>query len=238
MLSMNYFNKIHLLSIPEQIAHTIKQAILDGQILYGQPLPSQLTLANQFGVSRPTIKEALGYLLDYKIIEPISNRFGGYKVCDFPPEKITQNIYEIFNLSLLSQSSTHQNLFELRKMIEIPVARLAAERRTKEELLGLEQCLKSNDWESLTIETLLHIDIQFHYLLCKSTHNPLSQAIMTSIIQITEEKPPSIPDENKKYILHGLPELLEAIRHQDAQQASEEMQKHLVFSNKYLHKYQ
>jgi len=234
MVSTDFLNNIHLLSIPEQIAKSIKQAIIVGKIPYGQPLPSQSTLADQFGVSRPTIKEAISYLLDYEIIEPISNRFGAYKVCDFPPEKISQNIYEIFNLSLISQTVTHQDLFELRKMIEIPAASLAALRRTEKELFDLEQCLNHKNWESLSVETLLHIDIQFHYLLCKSAHNPLSQAIMTSIIQITEERPPSIPMENKKYILQGLSELLEAIRQKNPTKASMEMEKHLYYAKKYI----
>src|SRR4051812_18726758 len=125
---------IELLSIPEQIANSIKQMIIEGKFKPGDTLPSQLSLSKYFGVSRPTMKEAFNYLVNSRLIEPYNSQLGGFRVSDFLPDDVSNNIYELIMLSLHSKTINHPDIFELRKTIEIPSAGLAALRRTDKDL--------------------------------------------------------------------------------------------------------
>lgn len=228
-------NEVELLSIPEQIANSIKKMIIEGKIKPGDLLPSQLSLSKHFGVSRPTMKEAFNYLVDSHIIKPFDSQLGGYKVSDFLPEYVSNNIYELIMLSLHSKTITHPDIFELRKTIEIPSAGLAALRRTEKDLVFLESCL--NDIRSnkdLSVNEMLQIDTSIHFLLAKCTHNPLTEAIMNSIIMTYQKNTPNIQEEDKKYILIGLTDVIEAIMDKDEIQAEKAMEDHLYYSRTYL----
>ena len=189
--------EVELFSIPEQIANSIKQMIIEGKFKPGDTLPSQLSLANLFGVSRPTIKEAFNYLIDTRIIESYNSQLGGYKVSNFMAEDVSTNIYELIMLSLHSRTINHPDIFELRKMIEIPSAGLAALRRTDKDLIILENCLSSIHTKELTVDEMLKIDSSVHYLLAKCTDNPLTEAIMNAIIMTYQQRSPNIQEEEK-----------------------------------------
>ncbi|WP_338473207.1 GntR family transcriptional regulator [Niallia sp. XMNu-256] len=231
---MLWSSEVELLSIPEQIANSIRQMIVEGKFKPGDPLPSQLSLAKQFGVSRPTMKEAFMYLTSQKVIEPFNGQVGGYKVRDFLPEKVSNNIYELIMLSLHSKTITHPDIFELRKLIEIPAAGLAALRRTDKDLLYLEKCLSDIRTKNLSVEEMLAIDSSVHVLLAKCTYNHLTEAIMTAIIKTYHQRTPNIQEEEKKFILIGLIDLIECIIEKDDINAKKAMEEHLYYSRTYL----
>lgn len=226
--------EIELLSIPEQIANSIKQMIIEGKIKPGDLLPSQLSLAKHFGVSRPTMKEAFNYLVDSRVIEPSDSQLGGFKVSDFFPEDVSNNIYELIMLSLHSKTITHPDIFELRKMIEIPSAGFAALRRTEKDLIILESCLSDIRTKELSVKEMLKIDCSVHFLLAKCTNNPLTEAIMNAIIMTYQKNTPNIQEEEKNYILIGLTDVIEAIIERNEDKAKKAMGEHLYYSRTYL----
>ena len=227
-------NDVELLSIPEQIANSVKKMIIEGKIKPGDMLPSQLSLCKQFGVSRPTMKEAFNYLVSSRIIKPYDSQLGGYTVSSFLPEDVSANIYEFIMLSLHSKTITHPDIFELRKNIEIPSAGLAALRRTEKDLIFLESCLTEIRNSDLCVEKMLQIDTSAHFLLAKCTHNPLTGAIMNAIILTYQKITPNIREEDKKYILIGLSDIIEAILVKDELKAKKAMEDHLYYSRTYL----
>ncbi|WP_394232106.1 FadR/GntR family transcriptional regulator [Niallia oryzisoli] len=227
-------HKVELLSIPEQIANSIKQMIIEGKIKRGDTLPSQLSLAKYFGVSRPTMKEAFTYLVDSRVIEPYNSQLGGYRVSDFLPEDVSNNIHELIMLSLHSKTITHPDIFELRKMIEIPSAGIAALKRTDKDLILLESCLSDIRNKELSAEDMLKIDATVHFLLAKCTHNPLTEAIMNAIIMTYQKNSPNILEEEKSYILIGITDVIEAIIEKDEGKAKKAMEEHLYYSRTYL----
>ncbi|WP_338448173.1 GntR family transcriptional regulator [Niallia oryzisoli] len=231
---MMFSNNVELLSIPEQIANSIKKMIIEGKIKPGDMLPSQLSLSKEFGVSRPTMKEAFNFLVECHIIKPYDSQLGGYLVNDFLPEDVSNNIYELIMLSLHSKTITHPDIFELRKTIEIPSAGLAALRRTEKDLLFLKNCLNEIRHKQLTVQEMLKIDSSVHFLLAKSTYNPLTEAIMNAIIMTYQQNTPNIQEEDKKYILIGLTDVIEAIIDQDEMSAQKAMEEHLLYSRTYL----
>ena len=227
-------NEVELLSIPEQIANSIKQMIIEGQLKPGDILPSQLSLAKYYGVSRPTMKEAFNYLVDSRVIEPYDCQLGGFKVSDFFPEDVSNNIYELIMLSLHSKTITHPDIFELRKMIEVPSAGLAALKRTEKDLIFLESCLFDIRTKELSVEEMLKIDCSRSFFTCKCTHNPLTEAIMNAIIMTYQKNTPNIQEEEKNYILIGLTDVIEAIIEKDENKARKAMVEYLYYSRTYL----
>ncbi|NHC43126.1 FadR family transcriptional regulator [Bacillus sp. MM2020_1] len=135
-------------------------------------------------------------------------------------------------LSLYSKTITHPDIFELRKMIEIPSAGLAALRRTEKDLVFLESCLNEFRSKDLSVQEMLQIDTSVHFLLAKCTHNPLTEAIMNAIILTYQKNTP--PEEDKKYILIGLSDVIEAILDKDEAKAIKAMEDHLYYSRSYL----
>lgn len=225
-----FLTDIEVLSIPEQIANSIKEAILKGKLKPGEMIPSQQELAKRLGVSRPTVRKALQHLVEAQLVVAVKGRYGGYKVADFDPDKVVKNLYEKINLFLAFQSISPWDLFEVRKMIEIPSVALAAERRTEEDLAQLESCLSRIDLENQEIQDIIDADLKFHFLLSKCTHNPLAQTFMQAIIMTFQKNPLKFSIEHKHHIVKGLPEVLEAIRLKNPRESVQAMETHLNYS--------
>lgn len=61
----------------DQVEQQIREAILEGNFAQGEKLPPETVLAQQFGVSRPTVREALGALVSAGLIRKIPGVGGG-----------------------------------------------------------------------------------------------------------------------------------------------------------------
>ncbi|CAN0583981.1 unnamed protein product, partial [Ectocarpus sp. 12 AP-2014] len=63
--------------LPVQIAAAIRDSIVEGALIVGERLPSEAELAEQFDVSRPTVREALKRLAAQSLIKTQRGAFGG-----------------------------------------------------------------------------------------------------------------------------------------------------------------
>lgn len=229
MNDMSLFKEIEIQSIPLQIANAIRQKIHEGKLKPGDKIPKQEALAELFSVSRPSVREALNYLIDAHLIIPSSGREGGYVVSDFHPEKALKNVHDIIVLSLTFQTLTEWNLFEVRRMIEIPCASLAAERRTEEDLKELEACLPDPAILSRPLTEILDADARFHIKMAECTHNPLAKTLLSALILSYYKIPLELSKHEKQYIIAELPDLFQAIKEQNPEKAMTCMENHLKY---------
>lgn len=226
---LKMFEEIEIQSIPLQIANAIRKKIYDGKLKPGDKIPKQEDLAELFAVSRPSIREALNILVESQLIVQAPGRESGYVVSEFHPENALKNVHDIIVLSLTFQTLTEWNLFEVRKMIEIPCAALAAERRTAEDLAELERCLPDASVLTKPVKEILDADAQFHLKIAESTHNPLAKTLLSALILSYYQIPVEVNKHEKKYIIADLPELFMAIKEQDQEKAKQCMEKHLNY---------
>lgn len=211
-------------TVPQQIADSIKKAIYAQKLKPADKLPPQEELAETFGVSRPTVREALQLLQDEGFIKKTKK---GYEVSRFHPDNIFQNIYHTILLSLTYNTLTLWDLFEVRRMIEIPVAGLAAERRTNIDLSRLKFNLPREDQLYQNPERIVQLDLQFHLTLAEASHNPLAKSMVESIVSVFKQITPTLHQKDKEKIVKDLPKVYEAVEKRDRQKAIVHMEQHL-----------
>ena len=112
----------------EQVNDQLRELIVSGELAPGERLPNEAVLAREFGVSRATVREALRILTAQNLIRTTKGAGGGSYVTLPTVDHISEFLRG--NLNLLSEADhvTLEEFLELRELIEVPAARLAAER--------------------------------------------------------------------------------------------------------------
>lgn len=221
-------------TIPEQIAQRIKEALVAGQLQVGDRLPAEKELAVQFGVSRPTVREALKILVDARILRTKKGRQGGYIVAEFSPETAVEHVHDILFLSLGLHTLSLRDIYEVRRIIEVPAAGLAAQRRSLEELDRLAYHLPPADLKGWPVMRLVATDLQFHVAVAEATHNPLLVALLRSIVAVFSKLPIHFEEDRKEWVVKDLAEIYEAIAQQDEEAAQQFMDRHLSYFKDYF----
>jgi DNA-binding FadR family transcriptional regulator len=129
----------------------------------GSKLPSELELSRQLGVGRSTVREALRVLGHLGLVESRSG-LGTFVVDRGMPEG---------RVELPRTPETLQELYEFRRAIEVPASRLAAERRTDEEMHRIEAAWRAcgRAVESDSAVEFARLDHVFHLSIVQAAHN-------------------------------------------------------------------
>lgn len=143
------------------IAAQLRRAILDGTYDYRERLPSERELADHFGASRSTIREALKQLEDMHLV---SRRIGSGTFISHDAEFGGTNIAEV---------TSPLELIEVRVAIEPHMARLAVVNATTRELDRLAEALERLESCGTDREAFSRHDEAFHLALAECTRNPL-----------------------------------------------------------------
>src|SRR2546423_3466595 len=125
----------------EQVYDQLRELIMRGELERGQRLPGEAELAREFGVSRGTVREALRLLAAHNLIRTAKGAGGG----SFVTLPTADHVSEVLqaNIRLLNESRevTAEEMLETRELLEPFAARMAAERRTDEDLERLRACI-------------------------------------------------------------------------------------------------
>lgn len=159
----------------EEVAEYLKEQIIAGVYQPGDRLPSLRELGEMLGVGQSTVREAVGSL---KTIGLVVIRQGeGTFVSRYEPE-------ELLSAFEMTKTVTKQDiidLLEVRKIIETGIVRLAAERRSDEDLDRIEEALQEME-DALEQQHLGdQADWNFHYALSRAAHNAMLESVMQSI---------------------------------------------------------
>jgi DNA-binding FadR family transcriptional regulator len=118
----------------EQVADQILEMVVAGVIGNGERLPSESVLAQRYGVSRPTIREALRVLSAQNLIRTEKGATGGSFVTVPTVADISGQLSSNIGLLTEARDVTLDELLEARELIEVPAARLATLRATEHDL--------------------------------------------------------------------------------------------------------
>ncbi|MES0809311.1 FadR/GntR family transcriptional regulator [Roseibium sp. SCPC15] len=172
---MTEFRQVRRSSLlPDRIASEIMAKITDGDLKPGDTLPTEHTLAETFGVSRNVVREAIARLRSDGIIE---SRQGRGAVVKPMSERETFRV----DLRALGKSDHYADLFELRGLLEIEAAGLAAERRDATDLEELHAAIVAMNGQKSFDEMRLEADASFHRALGKATGNTYLSAVIDYI---------------------------------------------------------
>lgn len=208
----------------EEIAEVLKKAILSGDYRVGDKLPSELELAERFGVSRLVVREAIRCLELNGLIEVRQGATGGAFVRELDSKIIRQNLSDLLFLRKITVSQ----LYEVRMYVEPEVARLAAFRRTEDDLRLLEHLAYLSERGEPGIDYIKY-NVDFHRALGKASQNPFYAVIINSIMDFTKNfiltlKP--VKEVIHERTIHR--EIYEAILKQDGNRAKAKTIEHTI----------
>ena len=218
--------EIRLKKGSELIQEHLLEQLRGGIYTPGDKLPSVEALAQQYAVGRSTIREALSAL---KAMGWLDIRHGGgtfvRKYEQTPSEQLQ---------GWLTDVESVKSLIEVRKMIEVGSAGLAANRRTSADLQAMVACLHRMEQHLEDEEASQHDDFLFHVLLAEASHNE----VLIPMLQMFHQKCAEHMGETRRMWLFGerssttqlLEEhrrIYEAIEAQDDKLASHRMLEHL-----------
>jgi GntR family transcriptional regulator, transcriptional repressor for pyruvate dehydrogenase complex len=220
-----------VLTAPQQIASAITASILDGSLRPGDRLPSEEEMAGIFGVSRPTVREAVKHLRAQHVLVSSRGRSGGYRVAEFSLKTLSTGLGELISISLVIRTLTYAQLFEVRHALDVLAAGLAAARRTEEDVARLRAALPAREGPP---EDVAADDLVFHRVLAECTHNPLissfSAATASAFRRFGEDLHRAAPE----MVVAHLDKIVDAVEAGDAAAAQEAMRRHLAYSVEYF----
>ncbi|KUJ85872.1 GntR family transcriptional regulator [Ruegeria marisrubri] len=156
-----------------QIAQAIKQAIVSGELIVDARLPSEAELADQFQVSRPTVREALKRLAAQSLIRTQRGASGGAFVNRLSFEDAYSQQITTSTLLLSMNAVSFDTACEARYALERACAPLAAERRTPDQLATMRAEIFRQAQPGLSDESFCASDVAFHRALVDGAGNPV-----------------------------------------------------------------
>ncbi|MEM1075655.1 MAG: GntR family transcriptional regulator [Pseudomonadota bacterium] len=156
-----------------QIAAAIRDAIVSGTLIVDERLPSEAELADQFAVSRPTVREALKRLAAQSLIRTQRGATGGAFVNRLSfqeayPQQITTS-----TLLLSMNTVSFDTACEARYALERACAPLSAQRRSADHLATMRAEIHRQLQPGLTDEAFCASDVTFHRALVDGAGNPV-----------------------------------------------------------------
>src|SRR5207253_6225210 len=112
----------------EQVAERLRTLVVGGTLQPGSRLPNEEVLAREFGVSRATLREALRSLAAQDLIRTAKGAGGGSFVTLPSVEGVSSFVHSSITLMADANDVSLEDLLEARELLEVPAARLAANR--------------------------------------------------------------------------------------------------------------
>lgn len=218
----------------QQIATLLAEAILDGSLRPGDRLPSEEVMAENYGVSRPTIRLALRSLRATGAVRVVRGPKGGHIVEEMAPAAIADGLSGRMSLALDGGELGYEHISEVRDELEVLSAGLAAVRRGEDEareLMQLDELLHvdPDDPETPLVEALRY-DMHFHRRLAGATHNPLIVAFASGTIIAFQDRDVELLGLDGARVLRHLDEVRAAVVAGDPESARRAMRRHLTES--------
>lgn len=208
-------------TLSQQVLEQIVQLLMKGHLNPGDKLPAEMTLMEQFDVSRPVLREALSSLETLEIItrKPRGGTFVNDKVGSNP-----------FKVMLALSINNVPAIIEARMSLELGLVTIAAEKISDIQLAALKKTIDSI--QACPDDDYGRLDKEFHRVIAQSANNPVVEGMIDSLL-ITHEKTDSLityrePDITVEHHLG----IYEALKKRDPYESFKQMYKHLRYVRK------
>jgi GntR family transcriptional regulator, transcriptional repressor for pyruvate dehydrogenase complex len=161
--------------LSDKVADMMLETIMSDRLKVGDRLPSERELGEQFGVSRTVIREAVRALVTKGVIEVRSG--SGLRVAAVDADAVSESM----SLFLRGGTLDFEKVHEVRTVLEVHLAGLAAERATDEDVARLREIHERMQQETSDVEAAALDDLEFHRVIARATHNGLFLLLMDSI---------------------------------------------------------
>ncbi|MGR4890721.1 FadR/GntR family transcriptional regulator [Sphingopyxis sp. LARHCG72] len=220
----------------EEVCGQIRARIYSDSLRPGDKLPAERELAQQLGVGRAAVREALRALENAGVIELRKGARGGAFIQQLNSDVVSASMRDMVYLGNVSLDE----LIEMRILMNEQVIPLVCARATEEDLAALEDNVATS--EAVTrLADRLDATRQFYFLLGQASHNQLVMTLLGALTEVVldfVEK--SAPDPNERSMQQLAAErrvLVECLRRRDVGAALDESRKVADFMRRYLEEF-
>ena len=168
----------------QQIIDSFTQRLLDGSLNPGDQIPTEVELAERFGVSRNTVREAIKILVAMGVLE-IRRPVGTFVCQGFNEAMISPMLYGV----ILGRGDSYDELMDLREIMETGTMLTAIRNASDEEIATLSGPLvalgQACRREVPSVEEVFSRDDDFHEAMMALTHNRVLERIAATIRTMT-----------------------------------------------------
>lgn len=212
----------------QQVADQLRELIVAGELTSGDRLPNEADLAASFGVSRSTVREAIRVLSSAGLVYTLRGTTGGTFVSRIRSEDISDYLEMSIGLMSGARDVALEHLVEARLALEVPAARLAAQRRDEAALARLHAAVER---EGSVAQQHLKYDEQrsFHSALMSASGNEVLRVLGEPLLAVLvgHLRPRQETAETLERLQEDHATIARCVQAQDADGAAEAMRVHL-----------
>ena len=209
----------------EEIAAQIRNELAEGRLKVGSRLPSERALAEQFGVSRNTLREALRSLEHAGLIQLLKGASGGAFISERSGDAIVTGLFDLYHVGTIRPAQ----VTEARIWLESIIVREACTRATAEDLAALEKNIEEAEAAAargdFPARAAKHID--FHRLLARMTDNPIMIIVMDGVLDVLHHFVRTIGDYQNAFVLPSRRRFMKHMEEGNVEAAVAEMESSL-----------
>ena len=165
----------------EEIAARLMDGVSDGTLSPGERLPAERLMAEQYGVSRNVIREAIRVLGEKGFVQVQAGR--GTFICRPGGEKLTENLSAVVKTS----SASPEEIVDAREVFETALASQAVKTVTEEDLELLHRLCREMDLARRDGPRFAKLDRNFHLAVAACAHNSILTLLAGSVYQLAED---------------------------------------------------
>ena len=227
---MSNFQARPVYRLRQQVEGQLRTAIVSKQVSEGERLPSEAELAEQFSVSRSTIREALRSLTASGLIVKSPGAGGGSFVRKLDIHTFGEMLSESVALFVDLGNAHASEVAALRDLLEIPAARLAAENRTSEDVALLFEIVQAQKEITSDDPAVPNLDIRFHTAIAAAGRNRVLNAFVFALHAVNQPVThiDLTPEIGRKTVAQHL-QVVRAIEAGDPAAAEAAIRKHLDY---------
>jgi GntR family transcriptional repressor for pyruvate dehydrogenase complex len=208
--------------LSDKVADLLLGSIMTRGLQPGERLPSERELGAQFGVSRTVVREAVRALAAKGVIDARTG--SGLRVAAVDAAAVTESI----SLYLRGGALEYPKVHEVRKLLEVEISALAAERGDDAQVDRMDQICGEMEAGIADVERASRLDLEFHRAIAKATGNDLYLLLLDSIGEaLLEIRRGNLQTGAGDETLRAHRAILDRIRSRDPEGARRAMAMHL-----------
>ena len=215
----------------EQVATALQHRIQSAGLGPGDFLGREEDLAAEFGVSRPTLREALKLLASGNLIRANKGPGGGIFVAHTADQGVRRSLSDSVDMMLETGAVSLEELLDARTLLEVPLAGLAALQAGEATLERLRAALAEERAADGDIDAIHEADTAFHREIAAAAGNRMAQALTGWVFEVLQ---PRLMDALRDAVVPSAVldqhlALLKAIEKGDRPRAERAMREHLLY---------
>ena len=163
------FQPLDRRTLPEEIRDRLIRSIESGELRPGQRLPAERTLCAEFNVARTSVREAIQSLVSLGFLERRGNR-----------AYVIEHLPDVF-VPVDERKVAVRDLFETRRVIEMPIAELAACRASDEARVNI-NAIAQRFTPGMALDEFRRLDREFHWEIARACINTLLAEVYGKVL--------------------------------------------------------